>query len=274
MAKHIHIHLLPRKTRDAGWDESKHKRDHGQFAAGGNGGSSSGTVVKHQPSGTAVPHQAPKGQGQIGDPKFHEVNYHVASAKNKELFEKAKVATGANHPAVLANHSQATAAEHHARAARAAHRGNTALAAHHHEQALQHEAYAAKHAASSPVKKSDPLYDKPAAAGKEPSDAEMKKHPNYNKDDHEYLKGKGWTNSEIHQRWTAEHSKGQGPAAGKGPKPPDIVGVVSNPNLYKGQAAAKMRQQEIDRMQAAHAKKTGQALPRHMAALQVANKRK
>lgn len=28
---------------------------------------------------------------------------------------------------------------------------------------------------------------------------------------------------------------GQGPAAGKGPKPPDVVGVVSNPDFYKHQ---------------------------------------
>ena len=38
MSKHIHIHLpqgmsLGRKTKDAGFDESKHKRDHGKFAS-------------------------------------------------------------------------------------------------------------------------------------------------------------------------------------------------------------------------------------------------
>lgn len=60
----------------------------------------------------------------------------------------------------------------------------------------------------------------------------MKKHPNYNEEDHQYLKGKGWTNSEIHQRWTAEHGNGQAPATGK-VKAPDVVGVVSNPNFYK-----------------------------------------
>lgn len=91
----------------------------------------------------------------------------------------------------------------------------------------------AKKAAAAAQKKTNPLHDRPDnKPGKQPSDAEMKKHPNYNEEDHQYLKGKGWTNSEIHQRWTAEHGNGQGPATGK-VKAPDIVGVVSNPNFYK-----------------------------------------
>lgn len=53
MTKHILIHL-PVRTRDAG---TAHDPKNGQFTAGSNGGS--GTVVKHQPSGTTVPHQAP-----------------------------------------------------------------------------------------------------------------------------------------------------------------------------------------------------------------------
>jgi len=80
--------------------------------------------------------------------------------------------------------------------------------------------------------KPNPLTDKPAASSFEPGQKEMEKHPNYNKDDHEYLKGKGWTNSQIHQRWTAEHKAGQGAASGK-VKAPDVVGVVANPNFYK-----------------------------------------
>lgn len=72
----------------------------------------------------------------------------------------------------------------------------------------------------------------PAKLAKEPSEGEMRKHPNYNKEDHEYLKGKGWSNSQIHQRWTAEHTQGQGPAKGK-PKAPDVVGVIANKNFYR-----------------------------------------
>ena len=56
---HIHLHRTPAKARDAGWDESKHKRNHGQFSSTG-GSSGSGVEVKHQPHGTVVPHQAPK----------------------------------------------------------------------------------------------------------------------------------------------------------------------------------------------------------------------
>lgn len=143
MAKHIHIHLPARRTRDAG---TAHDPKNGQFTAGSNGGS--GTVVKHQPSGTTVPHQA---------------------------------------------------------------------------------------------KKTNPLHDRPDnKPGKQPSDGEMKKHPNYNEEDHQYLKGKGWTNSEIHQRWTAEHGNGQGPATGK-VKAPDVTGVVGNPNFYKKKSSPQSK---------------------------------
>lgn len=53
MARHIHIHLRRGPARDAG---TAHDPGNGQFTSGSNGGS--GTVVKHQPSGTTVPHQA------------------------------------------------------------------------------------------------------------------------------------------------------------------------------------------------------------------------
>lgn len=140
MAKHIHIHL-PSKTRDAGWDESKHHRNHGQFASSSGGASRPAPMAG--PSG-----KLPERRGSNG--------MTVSSMQNVQ----ARID--------------------------------------------------AKKAAAAAAKKTNPLYDKPKAAGKEPSDDEMKKHPNYNKDDHEYLKGKGWKNSEIHQRWTAEHQAGRG----------------------------------------------------------------
>jgi len=34
--------------------------------------------------------------------------------------------------------------------------------------------------------------------------ANLKSHPNYSKEDHEYLKGEGWTAGEIKQRWDSE----------------------------------------------------------------------
>lgn len=42
---HIHLHRTPAKARDAGWDESKHKRNHGQFSSTG-GSSGSGASKK------------------------------------------------------------------------------------------------------------------------------------------------------------------------------------------------------------------------------------
>lgn len=41
MAHHIHIHI---GTRDAGFDESKHPRDHGKFTSAGGGSSSTATA--------------------------------------------------------------------------------------------------------------------------------------------------------------------------------------------------------------------------------------
>lgn len=63
MATHIHIHT---KTKDAGPAHAPAGSSNGgQFVAttGGGGGkkpNSSGVEVKRQPSGTTVPHQAPK----------------------------------------------------------------------------------------------------------------------------------------------------------------------------------------------------------------------
>lgn len=48
-------------------------------------------------------------------------------------------------------------------------------------------------------------------------------------------------------------------------------GEAKKPNF---QASAARRQQEIDRAQSEHAKRTGRALPRHQAALLVANNKK
>lgn len=42
-------------------------------------------------------------------------------------------------------------------------------------------------------------------------------HPNYNEDDHAYLRGKGWTDQEIIARWTEEHKRGDGPCRWDGP---------------------------------------------------------
>lgn len=39
MTKHIHVHLHRAKAADAGnWEESKHKRNHGQFSSTGGSG--------------------------------------------------------------------------------------------------------------------------------------------------------------------------------------------------------------------------------------------
>ena len=53
MTKHIHIHLPSRTAtvKDAGWDEAKHKRDHGKFSStGGSSGTPAATPTKKTPA--------------------------------------------------------------------------------------------------------------------------------------------------------------------------------------------------------------------------------
>jgi protease II len=43
------------------------------------------------------------------------------------------------------------------------------------------------------------------------TDMDLKQHANYDADDYAYLRAKGWTDSEIATRWTAEQKLGRGP---------------------------------------------------------------
>lgn len=42
-------------------------------------------------------------------------------------------------------------------------------------------------------------------------EADITKHPQYSKEDHDYLTGKGWSNSEIAKRWDEEKAAGKDP---------------------------------------------------------------
>lgn len=79
MAKHIHVHIHRASARDAG---TAHDPSNGQFTAGSNGGS--GTVVKHQPSGTTVPHQAPKPATGKGSAHQEAAEYAHTLSKRAE----------------------------------------------------------------------------------------------------------------------------------------------------------------------------------------------
>lgn len=203
MTKHIHIWVHRAPARDA-FEEAKHKRDDaGRFST--------------------VPGK--------GDPNFHKagINHSPAMKHHGEAeahhHTKAQEEFTKNGDTPL-HQAHKTAAKAHAMALEEAKQRATGFSGEGYENAAKKAANASK--ATQP----NPLTDKPAASSFEPGQKEMEKHPNYNKDDHEYLKGKGWTNSQIHQRWTAEHKAGQGAASGK-VKAPDVVGVVANPNFYK-----------------------------------------
>lgn len=56
---------------------------------------------------------------------------------------------------------------------------------------------------------------KPAAGG-----SDITKHPQYTKADHEYLKGKGWTDPQISERWDQEHKAGHAPQKVNKSNPP------------------------------------------------------
>jgi hypothetical protein len=69
MAKHIHIHINGGKTKDAGWDESKHKRNHGQFSStGGSGAAAPAAPAKKAESGGLSERQ--QQLREIGSPRY------------------------------------------------------------------------------------------------------------------------------------------------------------------------------------------------------------
>lgn len=53
-----------------------------------------------------------------------------------------------------------------------------------------------------------------------PAAADITKHPQYHPADHEYLKGKGWSDDEIRERWDAEQKAGLPPMSVNKHKPP------------------------------------------------------
>ena len=55
---------------------------------------------------------------------------------------------------------------------------------------------------------------KETKAMKAPTHADLKKHPMYSKEDHEYLQGKGYSPEKIEELWDRDHKLGKGPQAG------------------------------------------------------------
>jgi len=71
-----------------------------------------------------------------------------------------------------------------------------------------------------------------------PASSRVKQHRNFNQDDYNYLRNKGWDDAKILQRWDEEAGQGKGPTTWK--KAPNVTGVVGNPNFYKnGRAKAE-----------------------------------
>lgn len=62
--------------------------------------------------------------------------------------------------------------------------------------------------------------------------ASLKKHPMWSDSDYNYFKEKGYNHQEIKDLWDRDHKQGVAPV--KHVKAPDVVGVISNPNHYKG----------------------------------------
>ena len=105
MSKHIHIHLrgaariVGGKTGDAGWDESKHKRDDsGKFGSGGGGGK------KPDPKSTPAAGGKPKG-GQPVEPNLPGPRSQKAIQAIKAAAAKGDWRAVANVP-VIGTHPQ------------------------------------------------------------------------------------------------------------------------------------------------------------------------
>lgn len=56
----------------------------------------------------------------------------------------------------------------------------------------------------------------------------IKNHPNFDADDYAYLRAKGWTNSEITERWTAERKQGNGPCKWEGQSRAKLMAVIKH----------------------------------------------
>lgn len=114
MSKHLHIYVhRNRKARDAGWDESKHKRDHGKFATTSGDASHHRTAaemhikaMKALPGGDRHPHSGPhlaaarahqraamsleQAAKEAPDHHLRDAQMHAQNAKAHEARIKAK----------------------------------------------------------------------------------------------------------------------------------------------------------------------------------------
>jgi hypothetical protein len=83
VTKHIHIYIHRAPARDAGFDESKHKRDHGKFSSTGGGGtveSHSAASAKHAENAKSDPNAA------------NAASAHAVAARGLGLAQKAHAA--------------------------------------------------------------------------------------------------------------------------------------------------------------------------------------
>lgn len=125
MTKHIHIHLhrASAKARDAGFDEAKHKRDHGKFSS--TGGSGADPKEAHRlATNKAAGVPADTGIGRENRQKHVAARaYHEGQAKTHPN----KFLRGA-HAEAADMHKEALAAGHGSRESAAAHEMSESLA--------------------------------------------------------------------------------------------------------------------------------------------------
>ena len=104
-----------------------------------------------------------------------------------------------------------------------------------HEKASYHHGEAAEYYTTAAVTpKSDRLHGSSLILGEYHANkakehegsigSDLTKHPQYTKADYEYLKGKGWDDLKIKQRWDEEHQKGLPAQKINKHNPPSVTG--------------------------------------------------
>jgi len=217
MAKHIHIHIHRKPTKDAVWEESKHPRkDDGKFGSGGGKSPSRAEAMKtavHQ-ARTAHENRSPEQQKkdvaarqaalrESGSPRY-------AGRTNTPAERKPGFGLGKAQPSKPKAHE-------------AAHTSAAAAVAGSPKHKAEHERLLKLYDGSEHDWERAAMTRKITANGaraaqegdKKKREADFKaleKHPMYAKEDFDYLKGKGYDPEEIKALWDRDHKAGKEPS--------------------------------------------------------------
>jgi hypothetical protein len=179
MKRQIHVHVYTTDVHGE-FKESDHPRaKNGQFGSGGGGGSGKKSAQSSEP--------AAKSGGKSEAEIEAETNAQVAAEAKKHKLQGLPKAREKR----VERQTQSQVRQEQAKVANA--KGNSPAS----------QVSAAQREAANKIFKAE------QAAAEKKAHRELTSHPNYNKEDHEYLVSKGWTAGEIKERWDEEKKEGK-----------------------------------------------------------------